>query len=206
VKRALLLLVLVLASAFGCGSGAVELTREEYARLPNEYRLELFDAENDLVIARNRQDEAEDQKAAAERSMRDLADTWKRESQRLSASGQAAKVSQARHVYDVRIAYVGSEVDVASATIRAAEAETRLRRARLELVRQRQAARIGKATVSSIKPLEDNVKVFEGKLKTVTASLVELRTKVQAQLNAWKVAEDEYAKTTNDYDTNVWQE
>jgi hypothetical protein len=207
MNRALLLLLpLALASLAGCGSGVVELTHDEYARLPNEYRLELFDAENDLVIARNRQDEAEDERAAAERAERDLADTWKRTTKRLNASGQSAKVSRAQQVYDLRIAYVASEIDVANGAIRAAEVETDLRRARLDLVRQRQAARIGRATVASIKPLEDNVKVYEGKLKTAAAAEIALRTKVQAQLNAWKVAEESYATSASDYDTNVWDE
>jgi hypothetical protein len=198
------LVLLALSSTLGCGSGAVQLSHEEYSRLPSEYRLELFDAENDLVIARNREDEAEDRKATAEREMSALDQRWKRTSQRLNSTGQAAKSSKARHVFDMNVSYVASEISVASASIHSAEVETRLRRARLDLVRQRQVARIGRATVSSIKPLEDRVKVFEGKLKEATAAEVDLRSKVQAQLNAWKQAEDEYASTSSDFDTNVW--
>jgi chromosome segregation ATPase len=205
------LLSVVLASLFvspmllGCGSSVVTLTADEYGRLPRDYRLELFDAENDLVIAKNHQDEAEDHRADAEKALDELAQKWKRANQRLSSSGQGAKVSGARHVYDANVAYLESQVAVASAAIRKGEVEVRVRRAHLDLVVQRQAARIGRAQVSTIKPLEDRVADLEKSLKAATAAEVDLRTKVQAQLNAWKVAEDQYASSANDYDTGVWE-
>jgi len=200
------LIPLWLAFTLGCGSGAVQLSHEEYGRLPREYRLELFDAENDLVIARNRRDEAADHRADAERALADLNHRWDRTTKRLSSSGQAAKLPKARHVFDMNVAYLASQVDVADAGIRRAEAETRVRQARLEVVAQRQAARIGRATVASIKPFEEAVTKLEGKLKAASAAEAELRTRVQTQLNAWKVAEDDYAATANDYDTGVWEE
>jgi hypothetical protein len=206
MSRPILVPALAMAFMLGCGSGAVQLTREEYARLPREYRLELFDAENDVVIARNHEEEAEDRKAAAEQTLTDLAQRWKRTNQRLSSSGQAAKLPRARHVYDTNVAYVASQVDVASAAIRRAQAETRLRRAHLELVSQRQAARIGRATVGSIKPFEATVAALENKLKAATTAEVDLRTKVQTHLNAWKVAQDEFAAAASDFDTGVWEE
>jgi hypothetical protein len=189
----------------GCGSGPTRLTREEYARLPREYRLEIFDAENDVVIARNREEEAQDHKAEAERTLAELNRGWKRTNARLGASSQAGNLPRARHVFDADVAYVEAQIDVASAAIRRAEAETALRKARLELVRQREAARIGRATVASVKGFEGNVAALEQKLKVAVAAEVELRTKVQGKLNAWKVAEDEYAASTNDYDTGVWE-
>jgi chromosome segregation ATPase len=206
MRRVILVLTALCGlSGAACGSGATILSREEYSRLPHEYRLEIFDAENDVVIARNREEEALDHKAEAEKTLAELEDGWKKTSARLSASGQAAKVSKARHVLDTDVAYVEAQIDVASAAIRRAEAETSVRRARLELVRQRQAARVGRATVGSIKGFEDRVASLENKLKAATAAEVELRTKVQGKLNAWKVAEDEYAASTNDYDTGVWE-
>jgi hypothetical protein len=206
MKRVLLVFTALLGlSGTACGSGATILTREEYARLPHEYRLEVFDAENDVVIARNREEEERDRKAAAEKTLSDLEDGWKKTNARLSASGQAAKLPRARHVFETDVAYVEAQIDVASAAIRRAEAETQVRRARLELVRERQAARIGRAAVGSIKGFEDHVAALESKLKAATAAEVEQRTKVQGKLNAWKVAEDEYATSTNDYDTGVWE-
>ena len=206
MSRPIIPLVLALSFTLGCGTGSIRMTRDEYGRLPREYRQEIFDAENGLVIARNREDEARDREAAAERALRDLAQKWKRTSQALTASGQAAKVPKARAVFETNVAYVAAQVDVAAAGIRRAEAETRLNRARLDLVRQRQFARIGRATVGSLKPLEENVGAFESKLKAAAASEVDLRTRVQSQLNAWKVAEDEFATASGDYDTGVWGE
>ncbi len=200
------IILLALAFTLGCGSSSVQLTREEYARLPREYRQEIFDAENGLVIARNREDEARDREATAERALSDLQQKWKRTSKALAASGQAAKVPKARVVFEANEAYVASQIDVAAAGIRRAEAETRLNRARLELVRQRQFARIGRATVGSLKPLEENVATYENKLKAASAAEVDLRTRVQNQLNAWKVAEDGFVAGSGDYDTGVWGE
>ncbi len=207
MRRNVLLLLPALCglAVAGCGSGATRLTHDEYARLPHEHRLEIFDAENDVVIARNREEEEEDKKAAAEKALSDIEDGWKKTSARLSSAGQAAKVPKARHVFDTNVAYIEAQIDVANAAIERAEAETAVRRARLELVRQRQAARIGRATVGSIKGFEDRVAALEAKLKKAVAAEVELRTKVQGKLNAWKVAEDEYAAATNDYDTGVWE-
>jgi len=197
---------LALALTLSCAPSVVRLTPDEYERLPRDYRQEIFDAENDLVIARNRLDEATDRKDAAERSLTDLSQKWQRTSQALSTSGQAAKVPKARKVFDTNVAYTTSIIDVAAAAIRRAEADVRVSRARLYLVRQRELARIGRVTVGSLKPLEDAVKDLETKLKATSAEEIELRTRVQTQLNAWKVAEDEYAASSGDYDTGVWGE
>lgn len=204
MRRLFLLLAAVVLS--GCGSGAVAISHDEFAGLPREYRQEIFDAENDLVIARNREGDAHDRKASAERALGDLSARWSRTSQALSASGQAAKVPSARKVFDMNAAYIASLVNVAAATIRTTEAGTQLSRARLDLVKQRQLARIGRATLGSIKPLEDKVTDAEQRLKVATAAEVDLRTRVQGQLNAWKVAEDAYVAASGDYDTGVWGE
>jgi hypothetical protein len=188
-----------------CASGPTILAQDEYDRLPREYRLEIFDAENDVVIARNREEEARDHRAEAEQTLADLEQGWKRTNARLGASTQAANLPRARRVFDADVAYVETQIDVASAAIGRAEAETALRKARLDLVRQRQAARIGRVAVGSIKGFEGRVASLEQRLKAATASEVELRTKVQGKLNAWKTAEDEYAAATSDYDTGVWE-
>jgi len=49
---------LLLAGA--CGTSAPSLSRAERDRLPRDARQEIFDAENDVIIAHNRQDEAEE--------------------------------------------------------------------------------------------------------------------------------------------------
>jgi hypothetical protein len=190
----------------GCGSTSVAISHEEFVGLPREYRQEIFDAENDLVIARNREGDARDKKGTAEQALNDLYARWDRTSKALGAAGQAAKVSGARKVFDMNVAFVASQVDVAAAVIRTAEAGTRLSRARLDLVKERQLARIGRAALGSIKPLEDKVLSAEQQLKATAAAEVDLRTRVQKQLNAWKLAEDAYVASSGDYDTGVWGE
>jgi hypothetical protein len=204
VSRRIILCVLL--CTMGCGSGAIELSGDEYARLPRDFRQEIFDAENGLVIARNREDEARDRATAAEGALDDLAQKWKKSSQAFAASGQAVKVPKAKVVHDAHVAYVTALGDVAEAAIRRAEVETRLSRARLDLVKQRQYARIGRATVSSLKPLEDRVTALETRLKAATSAEGDLRTKVQTQLTAWKTAEDAFIGGSADYDTGVWGE
>jgi hypothetical protein len=196
--------VLAVALTAGCGAGAIELTREEYDRLPREYRQEIFDAENDVVIARNRFDEATERAASAERALTDLGPKWERTSQRLSRSRLSAMVPSAHNVYDMNVACATALVDVAHAAIRKAEVDARLSRARLHLVRQRQLARIGRATLASLKPLEDAVADLERSLKVASSEEVESRARVQTRLNAWKSAEDRYVAATGDYDTGVW--
>jgi hypothetical protein len=179
-----------------CGSS--ELSHAEYERLPRDARQEIFDAENDLVIARNRQDDAEERKRAAERARGDLDQRWKRTSERLGA-----KVGTVRKVFDANIAYLDSEVDVAASDIRETRAGTDLNRARLELARQRELARIGRATVGSLKLLEGKVTSLEAAVKAAATAATAARTRASTQLEAWKTAEDSYAQT-GDYDAIVW--
>jgi hypothetical protein len=183
----------------GCGAGAIGLTREEYERLPREYRQEIFDAENDVVIARNRLDEATEREAAAERAQAELGLRWQKTSQRLLNSRMSAMIPKAHNVFDMSVACATALVDVAQAAIRKTEVDVQLNRARLHLVRQRQLARIGRATLASLKPLEDAVADLDRTLKAASSDEVESRTRVQTRLNAWKAAEDQYVGATGDY-------
>jgi hypothetical protein len=206
VKRAIVLAVFVACAVAvgGCGGSGVHLSRDEYERLPRDYRQEIFDAENDLVIARDSEDEAEDRKAAAESALDELSQTWRRTTARLSSTGQGAKLDRARAVHDGHVAYARALVDVADAAIRRAASNTRLSRGRLYLVRQRELARIGRTTVASLKPLENAVGDLESASKAASADELTQRARVQTQLTAWKTAEDAYVAASGDYDTGVW--
>jgi hypothetical protein len=199
---ALVLVALVFGLLLGCGSSVVQLSREELDRLPRDSRMEIFDAENDLVIARNRRDEADDKRLAVERSLDELDARWGQTEKRL---GGSAKVGQARKVFDANRAYLVSLRDVIDADIEATRLDVELSRKRLVLVRQRQAARIGRATLGSLKPLETDVADAEAKAKAASATENNLRARAQSLLDVWKGAEDEYARATGDYDTGVWQ-
>jgi hypothetical protein len=201
--RRLLSLAFVLALV-GCAGGST-LSHADFDRLPRDARQEIFDAENDLIIARNRQDGAEDRKRNTTRAYTDLDKRWKRTAQRLTAAGQAAKIPQARKVVDAEGAYLSSEVQVASAEIQTTSLETELSRARLALVRQRELARIGRVTGASLKPLEATMTSLEARLKADATSATAVRTRAEGWLEAWKAAEDEYARASGgDYDTVVW--
>jgi len=77
----------------------------------------------------------------------------------------------------------------------------------LALVRQRQLARIGRVTGASLKPLEAAVATLETSLKAATTAATAVRTRAENGLEAWKAAEDEYARASGgDYDTVVWAE
>jgi hypothetical protein len=203
---ALLLPALLAAPSLGCGSSGVQISHDELERLPRDSRQDIFDAENDLVIAHNRQDDAADRREKLEREEDEVEQTWKRASTRLNASGQGGKVSQARKIFDSRRAYLDSEIDVAKASMATTEAGTDLARARLQLVKARQLARIGRATVASLKPLEDNVASLDARVKAAASAEGGLRSKAQTQLAGWKAADDSYARATGDYDTGVWSD
>jgi hypothetical protein len=193
------------AGAPACGSSLVVLSHEEFDRLPRDARQEIFDAENDLVIALNRQDEAEDRKTSSEEARRVFEERWKRTQNRLSSTGKAGRIDGARKVHDANEAYLDLLVDVAGASITTARAGVVLARARLVLQRQRAAARIGRATLGSLRPLEERVADAEAKVKGAVAAEEGLRTRAVSQLDAWKTAEDAYARGSNDYDTGVWE-
>jgi hypothetical protein len=191
------------APVLGCSSGMVHLSHDEYERLPRDSRQEIFDSENDLVIARNRQDDAVEHREKAERAIDELEERWQRASKRLTATGQAGRISQARKVFDTQKVYLDSEVEVAKASITTTEAGTDVARARLQLVRGRQLARIGRVTVGSLKPLEEKVASIDAQVKSATNAENALRARAQGQLDAWKAAQDSYARSTGDYDTAV---
>ena len=197
--------LVLFASGIGCGSGVVSISPAEFDRLPRESRQEIFDAENDLVIAHNRLDDAEDHKRAAQAASNKLEDRWTRMSKRLTASNQAAKVPMARKVFDAQGAYLESEIAVASAEIEQSGVETDLSRARLLLVRQRQLARIGRVTAASLDPLQRSVTNLEASFKQASVATNAVRTRAEQQLEAWKAAEDDYTRSSGgDFDTVVW--
>jgi hypothetical protein len=204
-RAALLLAATSLGLVLGCGSGVVDLSREELDRLPRDSRQEIFDAENDVVIARNRQDETDDKKRATEQAIADLEARWERIEKRLSSGGQSGKIAPARKVFEANKAYLGALMNAIDAAVETTRLEAALSRARLDLVRQRQAARIGRATLGSLTPLERKVAEAEAKVKAASAAQIDLRAQAQSRLDAWKGAEDEYARSSSDYDTGVWE-
>jgi hypothetical protein len=190
-----------------CGTSAPNLSRAERDRLPRDARQEIFDAENDLVIARNRQDEAVERLRAVRDAMDQLDDRQSRSEKRLSASpGGSSRIAALRQVARAEQDYLDARRDVAKAEVVVAEQETVIARARLDLVRQRQLVRIGKEPLASLKDFEKAIEAEEAKGKEKRASSLDLRSKAQASLDAWKAAQENYASQTGDFDSGVWIE
>jgi hypothetical protein len=59
-----------------CASTSPTLSRVERERLPLDGRQEIFDAENDVIIARNRADMAQERLRAVEESLASWATGW----------------------------------------------------------------------------------------------------------------------------------
>jgi chromosome segregation ATPase len=200
--RMALLLSLALA---GCASSAPELSRAERERLPRDARQEIFDAENDLTIARNREDEAAKRRRALDEAIEAVGERHKRMEKRLEASKDgAARVAGARRVLRAERDYLEAQLDAAEAQVKVAERETSTARARLELVKQRQLARIGKVPIASLPEFEKAIATREARVKEARAGDLDLRSKAQSRLDAWKAAQAEYAAQTKDFDTGVW--
>jgi hypothetical protein len=190
-----------------CGTSAPSVSRSERERLPRDARQEIFDAENDLVIARNRQDEAMDRLHAVREAMDQLDERQARSEKRLNASpGGSSRISGLRQVARAEQDYLDARRDVAKAEVEVAEQETVTARARLDLVKQRQLVRIGKEPLASLKDFEKAIESEEAKGKERRASSLDLRSKAQALLDAWKAAQEGYASQTNDFDSGVWIE
>jgi hypothetical protein len=190
-----------------CGSTAPSLSRSERERLPLDGRQEIFDAENDLIIARNRADLASDQLRDVESALAALGDIEKRYERRLTAnSATAGRIPQLRKVSRTERDYLEARLEVASAEVTVATQEIRIAQVRVDLVKQRQLVRIGKAPVASLAAIERTIDEQEAKGKQTRASSLDLRTKAQGLLDQWKAAQAEYATQTGDFDSGIWLE
>jgi hypothetical protein len=190
-----------------CGSTAPSLSRNERERLPLDGRQEIFDAENDLIIARNRADLAGDQLRDVESALAALDDIENRYERRLTAnSATAGRIPQLRKVVRAERDYVEARREVASAEVTVATQEIRIARARVDLVKQRQLVRIGKAPGASLPPFEHSIDEQEARGKETRSSSLDLRTKAQKLLDLWKYMQAEYAAQTGDFDSGIWLE
>jgi chromosome segregation ATPase len=189
----------------GCGSTSPSLSRAERDRLPLDGRQEIFDAENDLIIALNRADLARDQVRSLKKAQDDLDDVQKSCERRLSSNaGQADRIPQLRKAIRAERDYFDARTDVAEAEVAVAQQEIRIARSRLDLVKQRQLVRTGKAPSASLKTYERVIDEQEAKGKQVRSTSLDLRTKAQSLLDLWKNAQAEYARQSGDFDSGIW--
>ena len=199
--------VVVLWLAGACGTSTPNLSRAERDRLPRDGRQEVFDAENDVTIARNRHDEAKDRLRALKVALDQLDERQGRSEKRLSATPAGpSRVSALRQVTRAEQDYLEARQEVAESDLEVAEQEVITARARLELVKQRQLVRIGKVSLASLKDFEKAIEAEEATGKRKRASSLDLRSKAQTRLDAWKAAQQGYASQTGDFDSGVWIE
>jgi hypothetical protein len=188
-----------------CASTSPKLSRDERERLPLDGRQEIFDAENDVIIQRNRTDMALEQLRSIEEALAQLDDREDRSEKRLKANAASAgNVSWLRKVTEAEHNYLEARHDVAEAEVDVAKQETRISKSRLDLTKQRQLVRIGKAPMASLQSYERAIADEEARGKQSRSSSLDLRTKAQRLLDAWKTAQAEYARQTRDFDTGIW--
>jgi hypothetical protein len=135
----------------------------------------------------------------------DLDDIQKNCERRLAQNpASAGHISLLRKVNRTERDYLEARGDVASAEVAVAEQEVHIARSRLDLVKQRQLVRIGKAPFASLKAYERAIDEQEAKGKQVRSTSLDLRTKAQGLLDLWKYSQAEYARQTGDFDSGIW--
>jgi len=200
MTRAWLALSLSLAA---CGGMHADLQPELVYSLPRDERVTIYDAENDVVISRSREDDAKLEIAKLHRDLDALSDLWDATKGRLEKS-HADRVAKARDTYDAKKKYLKESLDVEESALDTAEAQTESANARLELARARQLVRLGLMVQSKIKEFEDYADSTEKKAKAADKREVGKRVDSQKSFTAWKDAEDAYARATGDFDSLVW--
>ena len=179
-----------------CGTAHPSLSRDERERLPQ-----------DLIIARNRADEARDRLAQVDAALEKVGPKQERNETRLSRTPATANYgSHLRKVSRAERDYLDARREVALAEVAASQQEVVVTRARLDLTKQRQLVRIGKEPMKSLPGFEETLKAEEDQAKSLRGSSLDLRTRAQSLLDAWKNAQAEYARTTNDFDSGIWLE
>jgi len=199
--------VVILLLTGTCGTSAPSLSRVERERLPRDARQEIFDAENDVIIARNA-------KTRQKNVFAPCARRWTN-----STSARVAAKSGCPHPPDGRR---GCQPCARSPVLN----RTILRRASTsrnptQTWPSRKSSRPAPALTWSSngsscalarchwlhsKDFEKAIETQEAKGKQRRASSLDLRSKVQARLDAWKAAQEGYASQTGDFDSGVWIE
>jgi hypothetical protein len=186
-----------------CSSLHADLPVELVYSLPRDERITIYDAENDVVISRSREDDAKLEIAKLHRDLDALSDLWDRAKDRLEKA-HADRVGKARDMYDAKRRYLKESLDVAEAGLETAEAQTSAANTRLELARARQLVRLGLLGESKVKAFEDAAESVDKKAKAAERSEVSKHVDSQKSFTAWKDAEDAYARATGDFDSLVW--
>ena len=192
----------------GCASvPTADLTPDVLARMQREARIELYDRENDVVIARNRADEVRLRIASLQHDLDELGTKGKRMQKRVAerdqkndtdSEGGLTKTVRARR------GYLETQLRLQRASLALAAGQVATSAAHLEQTRQRQLVRTGRALAATMARFDAQVKRLELAQKDLEKRELDLAQKSETAFQDWKTAEDEYAKSTGDWDTGIW--
>jgi hypothetical protein len=204
-RMAVLALLSLALVGSACGSRP-RVEPQAIRRLPRDARQAVYEAENDVVIAKNRRDEARLELARLDDERDAARAQWKRSEERLKKSGGGDRIGKARHVLDARLSYLSAEEETADAALDRADVEVDLARARVEEERFAQAVRYGVAPEAGLAVFQGQVKKLDDAARGAEKKQLDLHAKAIKAFEVWKDAAVEYARATQDLDTGVWLE
>src|SRR5205814_6873095 len=123
------------------------------ARMERDARIEVYDRENDVAIARGRQDQVRLRAAALRRELGELDEQGKRIAARLRKAGGGRAEKYERPLNSHR-AFIEAQLRLADAARATAEIGVDGAVARLEQTRQRQLVRTGRAVAVTLQPFD----------------------------------------------------
>ena len=204
-RSTILAMLAVALVGSACGSQP-QVEPQAIRRLPHDARQAVYEAENDVVIAKNRRDEARFEIARLGAECGAARAQWERSQERLKKAGGGDRVGKARHVLDAHLSYVSAEEDAADAALDRADVEVDLARARAEQVRFAQAVRYGIAPEAQMVVLDGEVTKLDEAARAAEKKQLDLHVKAIKAFEVWKQTAIEYARATKDFDTGVWLE
>jgi hypothetical protein len=186
-----------------CGSSQAHWNASSMERLPLDSRRVVYERENEVTIALNRRDDAQQTIERLEEERAGLDERQKRAESRLARTG-GDRSSRVRRVIDARRDWIEAQLEAARAAQQRTEGDLELARARLHTSRQQQLARMGLAPETSVAPFTETEKACEREAQKLEKRELDVRTTGNKAFERWKQAEDDYAQATGDYDALVW--
>lgn len=192
-RTCFLLCALLLAAATGCGPKyGMRVPNNLLEKLSYESRIELLEAENDLAVAIDHRDEAENEVLRTRDALRRAKDRLSAaEDEEDDADDQVAKevATLAVDEANARVEYLRAQQQVNVKSLEVEELQLRCAHARFE------AARLGvarKAKVEGSESLEP--KEFDDQVKACEAEVAELKNAMKEQTETAHVARESWDK------------
>jgi len=196
---------LALALAGGCAAPTANLPPDVLQRLQREARAEIYDRQNDIVIAQGRRDDVLLQLESLRRDGDEIDARAKRVATRLAKQPEGpVHVAAMKGTLAAHHAYLDAERKQAEAALDAADVDLALASARLEQTRQRQLVRTGRALAKAMAPFDARVDALEKRSSDLQRRVQDLRAETEKSYEAWKTAEEQHARAAGDWDAGIW--